>query len=185
MAGCDIDFVTFHHALQYLGRACGQDPGAQLLGHGLHIADVEIEFPGDLLVRQLQTQEVKTQDPEPQRLMMAGEDGVGEVVEPRLTGQAPITLPVPLPLVMAVPRHLVAPALRALHALGPAQMPDCREASGIVDQRPDVDQAVSIAAGSFPLLTAAARGGKTAPRAHRSSQQAEAIIGAPTCRPPP
>src|SRR4051794_22255034 len=74
--------------------------------------------------------------------MMAGEDGVGEVIEARVTGQAPVALPVSLPLVMAVPRHLVAVALRALHALGPAQMPDCLEASGIVDQGLDVDQAV-------------------------------------------
>src|SRR3954463_5347175 len=74
--------------------------------------------------------------------MMAGEDGVGQVIEPRLAGQAPVALPVPLPLVMAVPRHLVAAALRALHALRPAQMPDGLEAAGIVDQGLDVDQAV-------------------------------------------
>jgi hypothetical protein len=50
MASGDVDLVTFHHALQDLGRARRQDAGAQLVGHGLHVADVEIEFPGDLLV---------------------------------------------------------------------------------------------------------------------------------------
>jgi hypothetical protein len=142
MTGRDIYFVAFHDALQHFGRTRRPDPGAQLLGHRLHVAHVEVEFPGDLLVRQVQAHEVKTQDPEPQRLMMAGENSVGEVVEARLTGQAPVALPVPLPLVMAVSRHLVAAALRALHALGPTQMPDGLEASGIVDQGLDVDQAV-------------------------------------------
>src|SRR3982751_2636274 len=74
--------------------------------------------------------------------MMAGEDGVGEIIEPHLTSQAPVALPVPLPLVVAMTCYLVAPALRTTDSFGPAQMPDRLEAFGIIDQGLDVDQAV-------------------------------------------
>src|SRR5215203_272935 len=160
MARRDVDLVAFHHALQHLSRACRQDPGAQLFGHGLYVTDVEIEFPGDLLVRQVQAHEVEAQNPEPQRLMMAGENGIGEVIEAHLTGRAPVALPAPLPLVMAMSRHLGAPALRAPHALGPAQMPNRLKAPGIVDQALDVDQVLHC--GRFPRTDNRGR-----PRQHR------------------
>src|SRR5688572_10556323 len=70
--------------------------------------------------------------------MMAGEDGVGQVIKARLTGHAPVALP----FVMAMPRHLVTRAVWATHAVRPSQMPHRVEALGIVNQELDVDQAV-------------------------------------------
>ena len=120
MACGDVDLVTFHYAGQDFGWTCCQDAGAQLFGHGLHVTDIEIEFAGDLLVRQVQTHQVKAQDRDPQRLMMTGEDAIGQVIEAHLADRAPIALALSLPIVVTVPRHLVTPALRAAHTLGPA-----------------------------------------------------------------
>jgi hypothetical protein len=117
----------------------GQDPGAQLFGHSLYVADGEVEFLRALLVRQVQAHEVEA--PDPQRLMMASENGSGEFIEACLAGQttgATGALPVPLPLGMA--RHLVTPAPRAMHALKPAQAPTRLETPDIVDQGLEVDQ---------------------------------------------
>ena len=142
MARGDVDLVTFHHAGQDFGWACRQDAGAQLFGHGLHITDIEIEFAGDLLVGQVQAHEVQAQDPDPQRLMMTGEDGVGQVIEARLAGRAAVALALSLPIVVTVPRHLVTPALRAPHTLGPAEPSDRIKALGVVDQELEVDQGI-------------------------------------------
>jgi hypothetical protein len=117
----DVDLVTFHHAGQDFGRARRQDAGAQLFGHGLHVTDIEVELAGDLRVRQVQAHEVEAQDPDPQRLMMAGENCVGQVIEARLTGRAAVTLALGLPIVMTMPGHLVTLAYRATHAFGPPQ----------------------------------------------------------------
>jgi hypothetical protein len=89
-----------------------------------------------------QTHEVEAQDPDPQRLMMAGEDGVGQVIEARLTGRAAVTLALRLPAVMTMPCHLVTFAYWAAHALGPPQTPDRLEAPGVIDQELKVDQTV-------------------------------------------
>jgi hypothetical protein len=85
---------------------------------------------------------VEAQDPDPQRLMMAGEDGVGQVIEARLTGRAAVTLTLRLPVIMTMPGHLVTRAYRATHALGPPQTPDRLEALGVIDQELKVDQTV-------------------------------------------
>ena len=66
---------------------------------------------------------------------MAGEHGSGEVIEAHLAGRASVALPLALPLVMAH-APLVAPALRAMHALRPAQTPNRLETPGIIDQVP-------------------------------------------------
>ena len=58
------------------------------------------------MVRQVQAHEVGAQDPDPQRLMMAGENCVGQVIEARL-GRATVTLALRLPVVMTMPCHLV------------------------------------------------------------------------------
>src|SRR5918994_1263032 len=97
---------------------------------------------GDLLVRQIETHEVKAQDPDPQRLMMTGEDGLGQVIEAPLAGRAAVALALSLPVIVTIPRHLVTPALRTAHTRGPAQTPDRVKALGVIDQELEVDQGV-------------------------------------------
>src|SRR4051812_9185766 len=114
--------------------------------------------------------------------MMAGEDGVGEIIEPHLTSQAPVALSVPLPLVVAMTCYLVAPALRT-----PSGQRRCRTASKHLasSTRDWMLTKLSIAAGSFPLVTTVARDERPSRSCTRSSQQAEAIIGGPAARPSP
>ena len=146
MARGDVDLVTFHHAGQDFGRARRQDAGAQLFGHGLHVTDIEVELAGDLRVRQVQAHEVEAQDPDPQRLMMAGENCVGQVIEARLTGRAAVTLALGLPIVMTMPGHLVTLAYRGNARLRATA--DRVKALGLIDQGLKVDQAVHRSASS-------------------------------------
>ena len=57
----DINLISLDRALQPHGRHLGDEAGAQLFGHGLDIVLVQIQFVGDLPVRQVEPQEVKAQ----------------------------------------------------------------------------------------------------------------------------
>ena len=140
--GDHIDFVDLDLALQPRSRDLGDQTAAQLVRHDLHVACIEVEFLGDLLVRQVQAHKIEAQDPDPQRLVMAGKDRAGEIIEARQAGCAPVALAFALPIVMAMACNLLTMALRAAHALGPAQTPDRVEALGLIDQGLEVDQAV-------------------------------------------
>ena len=88
-----IDFVTFDLAgKDDLGLTI-DDPLTELLDHGSGVAGAEVEFLGDLQAGQVQAHEIQANDPDSQRLVMAGEDGVGEVVEALPTGMTLVTLP--------------------------------------------------------------------------------------------
>ena len=81
MTGNDIDLVRLDNAVQDHRRKLGCDAGAQLFGHRLHIGDGQIEFLGDLAIRQVQAHEVQAQHPNPQRLVMPGQHCAGQVIE--------------------------------------------------------------------------------------------------------
>jgi len=51
-----------------------------MLGHRLHVRGAKVEFPGDLPVREVQAHEVQAQNPDPQRLVVRGQDRAGLVV---------------------------------------------------------------------------------------------------------
>src|SRR5262249_16486290 len=50
-------------------------------GHDLGLIGVDVQLLSDLLVGEVQPHEVQAQDPDPQRLMVPGEDGPTEVIE--------------------------------------------------------------------------------------------------------
>jgi hypothetical protein len=81
MAGDDIDLIHFHFAVQRHRRDLGDQAGAQLLGHDLHVGHAEVQFLRDLPVGQVEAHEVQTKDPGPQRPMMASENRISQVVE--------------------------------------------------------------------------------------------------------
>src|SRR2546426_194060 len=58
----------------------------------MHIRGMEIEFCGNLVVRQVQPHEIQAQYPHPKGLMMTGEDRVRQIVEASLTGLAQVAL---------------------------------------------------------------------------------------------
>ena len=150
MARHHVDLVDLHLAVEpRLGLALNQAL-AKLFGHGLDVALAEIEFLGDLPVRQVETHEA--QNPDPQRLMMAGQHRAGQVVETRLAELAQPALargPVVIP---AIADH-VAATRRALHTVRPALPTDQVEAlSSRLDRRIKslVMKPSRQSAGSFP-----------------------------------
>ena len=83
MTGHDVDLVSLHLTVEPdVGLTLDQTL-AELAGHGLDGALVEVEFLGDLPVRQVEAHEIQAQHPGPQWLVMAGQNRAGEVVEAR------------------------------------------------------------------------------------------------------
>jgi hypothetical protein len=97
------------------------------------------KFLGDLLVREVQPHEVEDQHPDLERLVVAGEDGVGQVVEAAGAGSALVALSLRLGVIPALLDDVGRIAIGAADALGPAEVPDDLEALGIVDDRLDIE----------------------------------------------
>ena len=76
-----IDFVALDLARQHDRGAAIDDPLAELLDHRPGVVLVHVELLGDLQAREVQPHQVQAGDPGPQRPVVAGEDGAGEVVE--------------------------------------------------------------------------------------------------------
>jgi hypothetical protein len=72
--------------------------------------------------------------------MIAGENGSGEVIEGRLAGRAPVALPGPLPLVMAMALPYRSRTADNARPQASADAEPSREIPGIVDQGLGVDQ---------------------------------------------
>ena len=125
-------------AERHLGLA-PDDALTELGGHHLGVIGVDVQLLGDLLVGEVQPHEVQAQDPDPQRLMMAGEDRIGQVVEPLTAAVAVVALTFGLGVVPAVLGDPVGATPGAPHAIGPAHRPDGLEALGVVDEGLDVD----------------------------------------------
>ena len=139
MPGHDRDLIAFDLAAERdLGLAL-HDPLPELGGHLLGIIGVEVQLLGDLCVGEVQAHEVQAQDPDPQRLMVPGEDGPGQVIEPLPAAVALVALPVELGVIPPVLGHLGTAALGASSPLRPPHGPDGLEALGIVDRGLDVE----------------------------------------------
>ena len=134
-----IDFVAFDFPTEDLDGLALDDPFAELGGHLLSIVGVEIQLVADLLVREIQSHEIKTEDPDPQRLVMASEDRPSQVVEEFLTGLATVALPLRLGCIMTLFRNPQRVAMGASHALGPAQLANRFVTLPVVDEILDVD----------------------------------------------
>src|SRR5271166_5240924 len=123
-----LDFGPVHH-----------DAFAELAGHLLDIADTQIQLRGDLLIGQVQPHEIQTQDPGRQGLVVAREDGLGEIVETAVAVLAAVALAVWLGFVAAVLGDVLGRASRARDPVGPAQLPHGFKALGVVDEVFEVD----------------------------------------------
>jgi hypothetical protein len=88
MSGDDVDLITLDLTGEDNLRLPSDDPFPQLGGHPLGVVGIQIEFLGDLLIREVQPHEVQALDPDPQRLVMSGEDRPGQVVEAAAAGPA-------------------------------------------------------------------------------------------------
>src|SRR5947209_20125847 len=59
-----------------------------MFGHRLHVRRIQAEFLGDLLIGEVQPHQVETQHPHPQRLVVASQHRVRQIVETPSAGFA-------------------------------------------------------------------------------------------------
>ena len=116
MTGHDIDLVALYVPRQDGVRLAGNNPLSQLLGHPLHIVWVQPQLVGNLGIRQVQTHEIQTQNPNPQRLMMPRQHRLRQIVKIAVATLTPIFLSCGL---SGVPLHtkLLAPRLALIRTL--------------------------------------------------------------------
>ena len=138
MPGDHVDLIAFDLAGEYDRRLALHDPLPQLSRHPLGVVRVQVQFPGDLLVREVQPHEVEAEHPDPQRLMVPGEDGAGQIIEPSMAAGALRALPVRLGLVTAPLDDLAGVTIRASDAVRPAEGTHRVVALGVVDEGLDV-----------------------------------------------
>src|SRR4051812_29932242 len=134
MSGHHIDLVALDLPLQDDRGATLDDPLAKLLDHRPGVVLVDVKLLGDLQSREVQAHEVEAGDPGPKRLMMAGEDGVGQVVEALAAAPALVPLAMGFGVIPAVLDDRMRKALRTGHAVGPTHLPDRLVAPGVVEE---------------------------------------------------
>ena len=134
MPGHDVDLIAFDLAGQDDWGLVLDDALPQLRAHPLGVIGVEVQLAGDLLVGEVQPQEIQAQDPDAQRLMVTGEDGPRQIIEPPRAGPAVIALPSGLGLVTALLGNLAGVTVGAADPLGLSQVAEGLEAARVVDQ---------------------------------------------------
>src|SRR5262249_53687203 len=122
-----------------LARTVFYDPSTQLCRHLLHITAIERQFVSNLLVRQVESHEIQTQDPDFQRLMMSGKNGVGQIIKACVTVVTLITLTGGFRVIKATLDDLCRLTRGARNAVGPAQLADRLITLHIIDEMRDVD----------------------------------------------
>jgi hypothetical protein len=138
MSRHDIDFVALDLARERLRRRPVDDPLAESRDHVAGVPLVDVELAGDLQSREIQAHQIQAGDPGPQRQVMTGEDGAGQVVEPLATAPAFVPLAVGLGAVAAVLDDRSRRAEGAGDAVGPPHVADGLEALGVVEEILDV-----------------------------------------------
>src|SRR5438128_12443817 len=110
----------------------------------MQIVLVEIEFLGDLLIRQIEAHQVQAEHPFAQRLMMMREDRVSEIIEVAATGLAAIALTFTLALMPPAPFDLVGLTPHTADAFRPAYLPHTLIALRVVDEVVDLEHMRSM-----------------------------------------
>jgi hypothetical protein len=138
MSGHHIDFVALDLPFQHDRRATLDDPLTELADHRPGVVFVDVQLLGDLQSREVQPHEIQAGDPGPKRLVVAGEDGVGQVVEALTAALAFVALAMSLGVIPAVLDERIRTAVRTGYAVGPTHLPDGLVALGVVEQVLDV-----------------------------------------------
>ena len=144
MARDDIHLVTFDEACKLRFGFEFDHARTQLGGHLMNLVFVQTEFLCDLLIRQVETQQVQTDDPFAQWLVMVGEDRVGQIIAVPLTGIAMIPLPFALPLMPPATFDVIRFTPDTSDTIRPAQLPDALLAFCIVYQIIDLEHSQSM-----------------------------------------
>jgi hypothetical protein len=109
-------------------------PFTKLGGHLLNIATVQVQLLGDLFIRQIQAHKVQAENPDLERLMVSGKDGVGQIIEASLAIFALMALPIRLFLMVTPPDNIFRITKWALYPIGPAQLTHCGVTLGVIYQ---------------------------------------------------
>jgi uncharacterized protein YciU (UPF0263 family) len=88
----EIDLVAFDDAFELRFGLAFDDAGAQLDSHLVDVIFVQTEFLRDLLIGQIESEQIETDDAFAQRLMMVREDRLGQIIKVTLAGFAMIAL---------------------------------------------------------------------------------------------
>lgn len=140
MPGDHIDLVDLDHAFKFhLGRL-GNEALPQARGHRMDVVLIQAQFPGDLAIGEVQPHEIQAQHPDPKRLMVAGKDCPGQIVEPPTAIFATVALAMPRLLVMTVADRRLARTAWATNPIGPAMLTDQIVALCVINERGEVDQ---------------------------------------------
>jgi hypothetical protein len=100
----------------------------------LNIATVQVQLLGDLFIRQIQAHKVQAENPDLERLMVSGKDGVGQIIEASLAIFALMALPIRLFLMVTPPDNIFRITKWALYPIGPAQLTHCGVTLGVIYQ---------------------------------------------------
>jgi len=136
----DVNFVDLHLALEFHRRHAGDQALAQRRGHDVDIVLIQTQFTGNLKIGKVEAHEVKTQNPDAQRLMMAGQDRATEVIKAAAAALAEVALAVPLSFIVAVSHDRSAVACGAAHTIRPTMLTDQRETLVVIDERGKINQ---------------------------------------------
>src|SRR5262249_54885138 len=115
------------------------DPVTQLSRHLIHIALMERQLVGHLLVRQVEPHKIQTQHPHFPRLVMAGKDRVGQIIKTLVTAVTLIALTGGFRVIKATLADLFRRTQGARNAVGPAQLADGLITLYLIDEILNVD----------------------------------------------
>lgn len=107
---------------------------AQKGGHVVYISLIQVQFLGNLLIRQVQAHEVETHHPDFHRLMVASQRRPFQVIKLLLTTVADVALAGRLIRVKTPFRDPVKATVRAMDVIWPSQCANRFIAFGIVDE---------------------------------------------------
>ena len=114
--------------------AC-HDPCPQLSGHLVSAVFIHTQLMSDLPVRQIQTHEIQAQQPDSQRLVLACQNRISEIIKIPTAAATHVTLTIRSSLIHPPLRHSHRLAMTATHPLRPTQLPNHRKALRIINQR--------------------------------------------------
>ena len=140
MPGYHVDLVDLDQTLEFHLGGLGDEAFPQARGHRLDVVLIQIQFSGDLKIGEVQPHEIQAQYPDPEWLMMAGQDRPGQVVEATAAAFATVALALPLRLVVTITDHRVARATGTADAIGPAMLTDQLVAPPVINERGEVNQ---------------------------------------------
>jgi len=101
------------------------DSFTKLGGHLLELTAVQIQFPGDLFIGQVQSHKIEAQYPHLEELMMPGEDRARQIIEAFLTILTLITLSGRLFVIETSSDDSLGITTRTLSAYWPTQLAHC------------------------------------------------------------